>query len=60
MARYKERSVVIGHNVVVMSDSPGKKPRQVARGTVVDIGENLELVLKDHPEPITSGRLILI
>ena len=60
MARYKERSVVIGHNVVVMSDSPGKKSRQVARGTVVDIGENLELVLKDHPEPITSGRLILI
>jgi BirA family biotin operon repressor/biotin-[acetyl-CoA-carboxylase] ligase len=58
--RYRERSVVIGRNVVVMSDSPSKKSCQVASGTVIDIGENLELVIKDHPEPITSGRLILI
>ena len=57
--RYRERSIVIGHQVTVMSDSPGKKSYQVASGKVIEIGENLELILRGHPKPITSGRLIL-
>lgn len=56
---YKERSLVIGHHVKVMSDTPSKTSKEIASGIVVDIGVNLELFLKGRKKPITSGRLIL-
>lgn len=56
---YRERSIVLGHRVKIMSDTPRKKSQKIASGTVVEIGENLELILKGHQEPVTSGRLIL-
>jgi BirA family biotin operon repressor/biotin-[acetyl-CoA-carboxylase] ligase len=56
---YKERSLVIGHHVKVMSDAPSKTSKEIASGIVVDIGMNLELFLKGRKKPITSGRLIL-
>jgi biotin-[acetyl-CoA-carboxylase] ligase BirA-like protein len=57
--RYIERSIIIGHQVKIMSDTPHKRSRQIASGIVIEIGENLELVLKGHSKPVTSGRLIL-
>jgi biotin-[acetyl-CoA-carboxylase] ligase BirA-like protein len=56
---YRERSLVIGHQVKILSDNPSKKSREIASGTVVGVGENLELILKGHHKPVTSGRLIL-
>ncbi len=56
---YKERSLVIGHHVKVVSDAPSKTSKEIASGIVVDIGVNLELFLKGRKKPITSGRLIL-
>lgn len=56
---YRERSLVIGCQVKVMTDTPGKEAQEIASGIVVGIGENLELILKDHPKPVTSGRVIL-
>jgi len=56
---YRKRSLVIGHQVKIVSDNPSKKSREIASGTVVGIGENLELILKGHHKPVTSGRLII-
>jgi BirA family biotin operon repressor/biotin-[acetyl-CoA-carboxylase] ligase len=56
---YRERSLVIGRQVRVLSDSPSKKSHEIASGTVIAISENLELIIKGHPKPVTSGRLIL-
>ncbi|MGB6340831.1 MAG: biotin--[acetyl-CoA-carboxylase] ligase [Candidatus Aminicenantaceae bacterium] len=56
---YRERSLVIGHQVKIVSDTPSKKSREIISGTVIAIGENLELILKGHHKPVTSGRLIL-
>ena len=56
---YRERSIVIGHRVKVLPDTPFKKPHEVASGTVIAIGEDLELILKGRSKPVTSGRLIL-
>jgi hypothetical protein len=50
---------VIGHHVKIVSDVPSKTSREIASGTVVDIGTNLELFLKGRNKPVTSGRLIL-
>ncbi len=56
---YRERSLVFGHPVKVVSDTPSQKSEEIASGTVVRIGDNLELIIKGHPKPVTSGRLIL-
>lgn len=57
---YRERSLVLGRYVKIVSDTPGKIPREIARGKIEDIGANLELFLKGHKRPVTAGRLILI
>ncbi len=56
---YRERSLVIGRQVKIVSDTPSKKSREIASGTVIGVGENLELILKGYHKPVTSGRLIL-
>jgi biotin-[acetyl-CoA-carboxylase] ligase BirA-like protein len=56
---YKARSLVIGQEVKIISDTPGQKPAEIAAGIVEDIGENLELYIRGEKQPVTKGRLIL-
>jgi BirA family biotin operon repressor/biotin-[acetyl-CoA-carboxylase] ligase len=57
--RYRQRSVIIGRDVEVCSDDASSPPSVLARGRVRAIGDNLELHLDGHGEPVTRGRLIL-
>ncbi len=57
---YRERSLIIGREVRIMTDSEGEKPEETACGEVEKIGEFLELHIKGYPKPITHGRLIVI
>jgi BirA family transcriptional regulator, biotin operon repressor / biotin---[acetyl-CoA-carboxylase] ligase len=59
MQRYRERSAVLGEDVLLSSDDPDEVPRVFAAGRAVGIGDGLELLLAGHPAPITRGRLIL-
>jgi biotin-[acetyl-CoA-carboxylase] ligase BirA-like protein len=59
LKRYRERSLVIGRRVSVVSDDPLDRFREIASGTVIEIGENLELIFKDLA-PVTAGRLLLL
>lgn len=57
--RYRERSIIVGRNVRIFSDSPPGNEREIAAGRVTNIGDNLELYLDTTPDPVTKGRLIL-
>ncbi|MCJ7680075.1 MAG: biotin--[acetyl-CoA-carboxylase] ligase [Candidatus Aminicenantes bacterium] len=57
---YKKRCLVIGRKITLFSDSPGLDPQEIVSGTVSAIGPNLELYLKGHSNPFTSGRLVLL
>jgi biotin-(acetyl-CoA carboxylase) ligase len=57
--RYRERSAVVGEDVIVCSESSDQEERILARGRVVGLGDNLELLLEGRSEPITGGRLIV-
>ncbi len=56
---YRNRSLVIGRKVKVLSDEPEGKEQEIASGRVKSIGENLELYLENVDNPVTKGRLIL-
>jgi len=56
---YRERSLVLGRNIRVMSDPISGDPQEFASGRVLDIGENLELYIDNRSAPVTQGRLIL-
>jgi biotin-[acetyl-CoA-carboxylase] ligase BirA-like protein len=56
---YRNRSVVIGREVEIYPDTPHDEKSSVIAGKVSGIGENLELFLEGHKEPITKGRLVL-
>jgi BirA family biotin operon repressor/biotin-[acetyl-CoA-carboxylase] ligase len=56
---YRKRSLVIGRRVKIVSDRAEGSKGDIAEGTVSAIGENLELILENHREPINRGRLIL-
>ncbi len=58
VALYREYSNVIGKKVTILSDYENEESVEIASGTVVRIGENLELYLDDNESPITSGRLV--
>jgi biotin-(acetyl-CoA carboxylase) ligase len=53
---YRKRSCVVGKEVTICHDEPCQ---ETVTGTVENIGENLELYLKERDEPIVRGRLIL-
>lgn len=55
---YRERSVVIGRDVDVLSDDP-VEPQVLARGRVKTLGKDLELILEGTERPISKGRLVL-
>ncbi|MBN1222323.1 MAG: biotin--[acetyl-CoA-carboxylase] ligase [Candidatus Aminicenantes bacterium] len=57
---YRKRSMVIGRRVRIMTDPEEGDSTEIASGRVLEIGENLELLLEGHGEPITKGRLILV
>ncbi|MDA3859691.1 MAG: biotin--[acetyl-CoA-carboxylase] ligase [Melioribacteraceae bacterium] len=54
---YRERSKIIGKNIVVFSDPIEGKPEIIGAGRVVSIGKNLELELENQSEPIVRGRI---
>jgi biotin-[acetyl-CoA-carboxylase] ligase BirA-like protein len=58
--RYRQRSVVVGRNVVVHEEGTGEGPPAViAEGRVLGIGDQLELHIEGRKEPVRRGRLIL-
>ncbi|MCP4580597.1 MAG: biotin--[acetyl-CoA-carboxylase] ligase [candidate division Zixibacteria bacterium] len=57
--RYRERSLIIGHEVEICSDKSSGDIELLAEGIVSGIGDNLELHLQGRSKPITRGRLIL-
>ncbi len=56
---YRKRSIVTGREVEIYPDSPEDEDGDIISGKVTEIGENLELFLDGHKEPITKGRLVL-
>jgi biotin-(acetyl-CoA carboxylase) ligase len=59
LERYREHSMVVGREVTVCTDHSDQTLQTVARGRVVGLGENLELLLEGRSEPVTGGRLIM-
>jgi biotin-(acetyl-CoA carboxylase) ligase len=57
--RYRERSCIVGSQVVVCEEGPEDDPRVLLRGRVAALGEGLELYLDGREEPVSTGRLIL-
>ena len=57
--RYRERSIVVGRDVIVYVDDAVSAPQTIARGRVERIGDNLELFLVGSDKPVTRGRLVL-
>jgi biotin-[acetyl-CoA-carboxylase] ligase BirA-like protein len=57
---YRKRSAVIGREVQVFSDIPGKKKSIISSGIVEKIGDHLELWLEGQYKPVREGRLVLV
>lgn len=55
---YRADSVVLGRRVEIRPDGPFSGPHR--QGRVLAIGPDLALNLADDPEPVTSGRLVLL
>jgi BirA family biotin operon repressor/biotin-[acetyl-CoA-carboxylase] ligase len=55
---YRADSVVLGRQVEIRPD--GHFPGPHRKGRVLAIGPDLALTLTDDPEPVTSGRLVLL
>jgi BirA family biotin operon repressor/biotin-[acetyl-CoA-carboxylase] ligase len=59
LERYRQRSMIVGKEVTVCSETSDRSVQSVAEGSVTEIGDNLELVLEGRPDAIRSGRLVL-
>lgn len=57
---YKNRSVVLGKNIIVYSDPINGKPEIIDNGKVTSIGNNLELYLDNKTTPVLRGRAVLV
>lgn len=57
--RYRKRSVVVGRQVTVCTESSDFSLQVVAEGVVSGLGEGLELLLEGHGKPLIGGRLVL-
>ena len=57
--RYRNRSLVIGHQVTLCDEEPGSESEVMAQGRVTGIGYGMELVIEGYDRPFTKGRLIL-
>lgn len=58
LASYRSASLILGREVEIRPDDHGSGP--VRRGRVMAIGPDLALTMTDSPEPVTSGRLVLL
>lgn len=56
---YRQRSLVLNREVTIREDKRGSDPNVIASGVVESIGPELELYIRDHPLPVTKGRLAL-
>jgi len=57
--RYRERSIITGRDVTILSDSATSTDEVIAEGRIESIGDNLELNLCGFEKPVSRGRLIL-
>ncbi len=58
---YRDRSVIIGRHVRILSDPPEGGPEtEIASGRVYRIGDGLELYIEGRERPVPRGRLILL
>jgi biotin-(acetyl-CoA carboxylase) ligase len=59
LEKYRRRSTILGQEVTICSEVSDQSLQALATGRVVRIGDNLELFLEGHPEPVRAGRLAL-
>ncbi len=59
LARYRQRSLVVGRRVTVCHERARTGADVVAEGIVDAVGDDLELFLRGVERPVVSGRLIL-
>mgnify|MGYP001819917640 FL=1 len=59
LERYRKRSLVIGQDVVICSETSDQDIEILTQGRVLALGDNLELVMEGSPDPVTGGRLVL-
>jgi len=57
--RYRNRSNIIGREVIIHNDSEEDIPDEIGEGRVVSIGDNLELYIEGFKDPVKRGRLAL-
>jgi|TARA_B100002003_G_scaffold247028_1_gene277779 BirA family biotin operon repressor/biotin-[acetyl-CoA-carboxylase] ligase len=57
LKNYRKQSMVIGKKVKVFSDETGK---EIVSGKVLDIGNNLELIIKNYCDAVNKGRIVLV
>jgi biotin-[acetyl-CoA-carboxylase] ligase BirA-like protein len=58
--KYKLRSLAIGRQVNIWSDTPEGHSEIIHSGVVTDIGKNLELYLEGKTTPVLNGRMQLL
>jgi hypothetical protein len=57
---YRERSVIVGRMARILSDPVGGGEGELlARGRVLEIGEDLSLRVEGYAEPVSHGRFVL-
>lgn len=56
---YRNRSEIVGKDIVVYSDPIEGEPQMIKSGKVESIGDNLELFLENQKEPVVRGRIII-
>lgn len=58
VARYRERSLLLGRRVTISADDPDQCVRPLASGRVTGIGDGLELHLEGLEKGIWQGRVV--
>lgn len=56
---YRQHSLILGRRVTICEDTREASSKVIARGLVESIGPSLELFIRNHPNPVTKGRLQL-
>jgi BirA family biotin operon repressor/biotin-[acetyl-CoA-carboxylase] ligase len=59
LERYRERSLIVGHQVTLCAEEPGPELDVIAHGRATAIGDGLELAIEGYDQPFTKGRLII-
>ena len=56
---YRQHSLILNRKVTICEDTRKPSADVIASGVVESIGPSLELHLRDHPKPVSRGRLML-